>query len=107
MNLNETMINEISQIFGALGDASRLRILRVLLAAGAPLPQGEVAETAGLSQANASKHLLHLARAGLVRRERHGNQMLFSLVTPLVTEVCDLVCDHVTQRIRSAYASCK
>lgn len=107
MNLNEPMISEISQIFGALGDESRLRILRTLLAAGAPLPQGALAEAAGLSQPNASKHLIYLARVGLVARERQGNLMLFSLATPMVTEVCDLVCEHVKKRIQHAYSSCK
>jgi ArsR family transcriptional regulator len=107
MNLSEAMITEISQIFGSLGDESRLRILQVLLAAGVPLPQGQVAEAAGLSQPNASKHLVHLARVGLVTRERHGNLMLFTLSSPLVAEVCDLVCEHVKKRIQHAYTSCK
>lgn len=107
MNLNETMVREVSQIFGALGDPSRLRMLQVLLTAGAPLAQGEVAEAAGLSQPNASKHLIYLVRAGLVHRERQGNLMRFSLATPLVTEVCDLVCNHVKKRIQDAYSSCQ
>jgi DNA-binding transcriptional ArsR family regulator len=107
MDLNETMIMEISQIFGALGDASRLRILRVLMAAGTPLPQFEIAEATGLSQANASKHLIHLVRVGLLAREKQGNLVLFSLATPLVAEVCDLVCAQVKQRIHSAYSFCK
>jgi len=107
LNLNENMINEISQIFGALGDTSRLRLLRALLAAGTPLPQGEVADAAGLLQPNASKHLIFLTRVGLVKRERQGNTMLFSLATPLVTEVCDLMGNHVTKRIQLAYRSCK
>jgi DNA-binding transcriptional ArsR family regulator len=105
MNLNEAMIGEISSLFAALGDASRLRILRILLEAGKPLAQGVVAEGAGLSQANASKHLIYLCRVGLVTRERQGNLALFSPVSPLVTEVCDLVCTHVMDRIQSAYKS--
>ena len=107
MSMTQPMITEISQIFGALGDESRLRILRTLLDAEAPLAQRQVAEAAGLSQPNASKHLLHLTRVGLIHRERQGNLMLFSLATPLVREVCDLVCGHVQQRIQQAYQSCK
>ena len=55
--LTDPMISEITGIFGALGDGSRLRILRVLLETQQPLSQGAVADAAGLSQANASKHL--------------------------------------------------
>jgi DNA-binding transcriptional ArsR family regulator len=105
MNLNEAMVSESSKIFSALGDPSRLRILQVLLSADAPMHQGALALASGLSQANASKHLLQLARVGLVVKERQGNLMLFSPAGPLVTGLCDLVCDHVTKRIQHAYSS--
>jgi ArsR family transcriptional regulator len=105
MPLNPALITDVSKLFAALGDPSRLRILRVLVDAGKPMPQGAVAEAAGLSQANASKHLIHLAQVGLVNREPQGNLVLFSPVDPLVTNVCDLMCAHVTGRIKAAYSS--
>ena len=52
--LSNPMIEEVSGLFSALGDASRLKILRSLLESKEPLSQGAVAEAAGLSQANAS-----------------------------------------------------
>lgn len=106
MTLSKPMISEVSQIFEALGDESRLQILQVLLDAGRPMSQGEAAEAAGLSQSNASKHLIHLARVGLLLRVRQGNLSMFSLATPLVTELCELVCNHVKTRIQNAYRSC-
>jgi len=105
MDLNDAVLSEVSRIFRALGDEPRLRLLRVLLDAGRPLSQKMLADQAGLSQANASKHLICLASAGLVTREPHGNQVLFSPVAPLVTGVCGLVCDHVTLRIKQTYES--
>ncbi len=102
---NDQMLDEVGRLFGTLGDASRLRILRILLGAAAPLSQGAIAEAAGLSQPNASKHLAQLAQAGLVLREPRGSAVLFSPVTPLVQEVCGLVCQHVSRRIQSVYAS--
>ena len=103
MNLNETMIAEVGRLFRALGDEPRLRLLRVLLEAGCPQSQKALAEAAGLSQANASKHLIVLASAGLVTREPHGNLVLFSPVAPLVTDVCERVCTHVAERIKTNY----
>jgi DNA-binding transcriptional ArsR family regulator len=103
--LNDQILKEVSQIFGSLGDASRLRILRTLLESPEPLSQGAVVEATGLSQANVSKHLALLVQVGLVTREPHGNLVLFHPVQPIVGQVCDLVCGHATERIRAAYRS--
>lgn len=100
---NDAMIDEVSGLFAALGDSSRLKILRTLLEAGAPLNQGALAERTGLSQANASKHLSCLARVGLVQRQPKGNTVLFEPVLPLVSDLCSLVCDHVTDRAKATY----
>lgn len=100
---SDAMIGEVSCIFGALGDASRLKILRALLDVGGPLSQGGVAEAAGLSQANASKHLGCLVRVGLVTRQPEGNTVLFSPVLPLVADLCHLVCGHVSERAQASY----
>jgi DNA-binding transcriptional ArsR family regulator len=105
LTLTHPMISDVSRLFAALGDESRLRILKVLVDAGHPMAQGTVAEAAGLSQANASKHLIHLARVGLVTRHPQGNQVFFAPVTPLVPEVCDLMCSHVETRIKAAFSS--
>jgi ArsR family transcriptional regulator len=101
--LNDAMIGEASGLFGALGDQSRLFILRALLDAEEPLNQGAIAEAAGLSQANASKHLACLARVGLIQREPIGNTVLYTPVLPLVATLCELVCGHVTRRAKSTY----
>ncbi|MBI3130782.1 MAG: winged helix-turn-helix transcriptional regulator [Acidobacteria bacterium] len=105
--LNDTMIGEVTGLFGALGDQSRLRILRALLDAKKPLSQGAVAEKAELSQANASKHLACLVRVGLVTREQEGNTVYFSPILPLVSQLCDLVCGHVTDRVKASYKALK
>jgi len=101
--MSDQMIDEVSQLFGALGDASRLKILRALLDSKTPLSQGAVSEKAGLSQANSSKHLGYLVRVGLVSRVQEGNTVFFSISTPLVGQVCDLVCGHVSDRVKAAF----
>lgn len=103
--LRESLLDDVSRLFRALGEAPRLRILRVLLEAGQPLEQKAVAEAAGLSQPNASKHLLQLVGAGLVSREARGNRVLFRPVQPLVPELCGMVCAHVADRIKHIYES--
>jgi len=104
-HISDQIIEQVSQIFGALADVSRLKILRTLLDAGEPLSQGAVAELTGLSQANASKHLGFMVRVGLVSQEPRGNLVYFLPVTPLAENVCAMVCGHVTTRIQNAYRS--
>jgi DNA-binding transcriptional ArsR family regulator len=103
LTLSDPMIEEVSLLFLALSDASRLKILRCLLESRTPMAQGTVAEATGLSQANASKHLALLVRVGLATREPQGNIVYFAPVLPLVANVCDLVCGHVTERAKAAY----
>ena len=105
--LSNPMIEEVSCLFSALGDASRLKILRTLLDSKSPLSQGAVAEASGLSQANASKHLACLVRVGLVNREPEGNAVFFTPIMPLVGELCELVCGHVSDCARVTYKALK
>jgi DNA-binding transcriptional ArsR family regulator len=105
--LSDAMIEEISGLFAAMGDASRLKILRALQNAKNPLSQGAVADAAGLSQANASKHLASLVRVGLVVREPEGNTVFFRPVQPLVADLCALVCGHVSDRAKTSYQALK
>jgi DNA-binding transcriptional ArsR family regulator len=101
--LSDQMIEEAGRIFSALSDPSRLKLLRLLMASPEPMSQGVLAEAAGLSQANTSKHLVCLLQAGLVVRAREGNLVYFRLAGPLVTDACRLVKEHVTIRMNTAY----
>lgn len=103
LNLSNAMIDEVGDLFRALGDSSRLKILKTLLAKEEPLSQGALADAAGLSQANASKHLATMVRVGLVTREARGNTVYFSPTLPLAKDLCNLVCGHVTDRTTKAY----
>ncbi len=99
------LLDQAGGLFKALGDPSRLRLLQVLLAAQGPLLQYELAMRAGLQVSNASKHLTLLVREGLVRRHSEGTQARFEVVAPMVAEVCDLVCGHVSHRIQESFKS--
>ena len=101
--LTEAMIGSVADIFSALSDPSRLRLLKALSESADPLSQGALAEAAGVSQANASKHLALLARVGLVTRAPEGNTVYYSPVMPLVGNLCDLVCGHVSLRAKETF----
>ena len=63
-------IHELAGIYGALADATRLRILGIL--ADGEVCVGHIHEALRLPQPTVSRHLSHLRRAGLVRTRREG-----------------------------------
>jgi ArsR family transcriptional regulator, arsenate/arsenite/antimonite-responsive transcriptional repressor len=72
-----TQIQALERVFSALADATRLRILGLLLA-------GEVCvcdihETLAIAQPKASRHLAYLRKAGLVDVRREGLWMHYRL----------------------------
>jgi ArsR family transcriptional regulator len=82
----------MESLFQALGDATRLRILGLLLT-------GEVCvcdihESLKISQSKASRHLAYLRRAGLVETRRDGlwiHYRLATLADPVVAAIGDAV----------------
>ncbi len=65
-------------VFAALGDATRLRLVR-RLSGGGPLSIARLTEGSAVSRQAVTKHLEVLARAGLVRASRRGRERLWRL----------------------------
>ena len=78
-------IEKIADIFKALGDPTRLRLLRLLndcqegVCKGGPLCVNALAHQLGVTQSAVSQHLRILKQAGLVRGARNGAFMHYSL----------------------------
>ncbi len=95
--LTDEALELVSARFRVLGDASRLRLLNLLM-------QGETSvqdlvETSGLSQTNVSRHLGLLRRDGLVTRTRVGNRALYRIADPSVEKLCRLVCGGISDQL--------
>lgn len=60
------------QVFKALTDATRLRLMVLLMTAEGPLCVCELIQVLGLAQPKVSHHLAALRRAGLVRDRKIG-----------------------------------
>jgi ArsR family transcriptional regulator, arsenate/arsenite/antimonite-responsive transcriptional repressor len=64
--------------FAALSQETRLRIVRLLVQAGpSGLAAGAVSDAVGASSSNASFHLGHLERAGLIRSRREARSIIY------------------------------
>lgn len=68
-----------AELFKALGDPARVRIVNLLATTGAPVCACELYEPLGLSQPTVSHHLRKLVEVGLLRREQRGKWAYFSL----------------------------
>ena len=63
---------DTAEIFKALGDATRLKILKIIAAKGNNLCVGIIADKLNISQPAVSQHLKILKNAGLVEADRQG-----------------------------------
>ena len=63
----------------ALGEESRLRIIRMLMKKQCSV--NEIAEALDLTQYNVSKHLRVLREADLIDQEKSGQQRLYALAS--------------------------
>ena len=69
---------EAAPVFAALGDATRLRLVRRLSADG-PLSITRLSEGAGVTRQAVTKHLYTLSSAGLVRHAPRGRERIWEL----------------------------
>ncbi len=86
-------IEEFAEIFKTLSDPTRLRLVKLLgdcmpgVCKGGPLCVNALSHRLGVTQSAVSQHLRILKHAGLVRGERHGSFMHYSL-DPSGVEKC-------------------
>jgi arsenate reductase len=81
-------ISDAAQILAALGQESRLSVLRLLLAESpGGLPAGELADTLSIPASTSSFHLSALEKAGLVENVRQGRQVFYSARTGVLREL--------------------
>jgi ArsR family transcriptional regulator len=68
-----------AELFKALGDPARVRIVNSLATAGGPVCVCDLIDPLALSQPTVSHHLKKLLDAGLVEREQRGRWAFYSL----------------------------
>ncbi|MCQ0969984.1 metalloregulator ArsR/SmtB family transcription factor [Paracoccus sp. TK19116] len=72
-------ISDASTTFAALGQPTRLAVLRLLVQAGPEgMPAGRIADTLDVRQNTLSANLNILSQAGLIRGTRTGRQIVYS-----------------------------
>jgi ArsR family transcriptional regulator len=80
-----------AQVFKALSDPARVKILSIVVTAEEPVCACEFTPALGLSQATVSHHLKKLTDTGLLEREQRGKWAYFSLNTDALDRLASLV----------------
>jgi ArsR family transcriptional regulator len=76
--LSEEEALATADVFRALGDASRVKIVNLLATRGEPVSVDEFVEPLALAQPTVSHHLKKLADVGLLDREQRGKRAYYS-----------------------------
>jgi ArsR family transcriptional regulator len=78
-----------AELFKALGDPHRVRIVNVLATAEEAVCVCDLTPALGLAQGTVSFHLKRLLDAGLIRRERRGTWSYYSLEPGALARAAD------------------
>ena len=93
MRLNELKAIQLAELFSALSDASRVRIIALLLEG--ELSVSTLAEGLTMSESAVSHQLRGLRHMHLLRTRKSGRQVFYSLSDDHVSRLFSLGLEHV------------
>ncbi|MHB1219032.1 MAG: ArsR/SmtB family transcription factor [Alphaproteobacteria bacterium] len=93
--LTDDQTAELADMLALLGESSRLKIVLACLDGAASV--GAIAASAGLSPSLASHHLRLLRAARLLRAERQGKQVFYTIMDDHVRCVIVDMVEHVME----------
>lgn len=91
--LDEQTAAQVAELFNALSDTSRVRMISVL--AKQEMNVGELAEAVDLSESAVSHHLRGLRQMRLVRARKEGRYVYYALDDDHVADLFQRGLDHV------------
>lgn len=91
----ESLFSDVADYFSVLSEPSRLRIMYAVCTGEKTV--SEVIELCGSSQANVSRHLVALHKAGILNRRKQGVAVYYSIADNETVEMCQMVCSRLAQ----------
>jgi Predicted transcriptional regulators len=89
-----------ADIFQALAHPTRIAIVEMLR--NGEVSAGAMLERLGVEQANASQHLAILRARNIVVKRKEGNQVFYSIRSPLLIEVLDIMRRYFEEHLSEA-----
>jgi DNA-binding transcriptional ArsR family regulator len=93
----EEVFSRVAEYFNVLSEPSRLRIMYVVCSGEKSV--SEVVELCGSSQANVSRHLSALHKAGILLRRKEGITVFYSIADNTTVEMCQTVCTKIAESL--------
>ena len=92
-DIDMTTAAQLAELFSALGDTSRVRIIALL--AEAEMSVGEIADGVGLTHSAVSHQLRHLRQMRLVSTRKDGRYVYYTLDDDHIRDLFQKGLDHV------------
>ena len=93
----EKVFARVAEYFNVLSEPSRLRIMYAICSGEKSV--SEVLELCGSSQANVSRHLSALHKAGILLRRKEGTTVFYSIADNATVEMCQTVCAKIAESL--------
>jgi DNA-binding transcriptional ArsR family regulator len=94
--MNHQTIFEIqSNLCRTMSHPFRLEIVHLLRSG--PRRAQDLATSTGCSQSMASRHLSVLRHGGILKTERHGQEIFYQIANPKIVTICDLMRDVLVE----------
>ena len=91
--LDELVAAQLAQLFSALSDTSRVRIIAALLEH--EMNVSALAESVGISESAVSHHMRHLRQMRLVRSHKEGRYVYYSIDDDHIADLFKRGLEHV------------
>jgi ArsR family transcriptional regulator len=91
--IDDETAQHVAELFSILGDTSRVKIIAALL--DGPMNVQSLANTVNISPSAVSHHMRNLRQMHLVRAQKKGRQVFYSLDDQHVEELFQRGVDHV------------
>lgn len=100
-SVSQQSIDNIAAAFAALGQPSRLRVVRLLLSAYPKgLPAGEIQKELGIAAPTLSHHLDKLRQVGIVTAEKDRQWIWYSVRSDALKHLIDFLFEECCTRNR-------
>ena len=93
----EKVFAHVAEYFNVLSEPSRLRIMYTICSGEKSV--SEVVELCGSSQANVSRHLAALHKAGILLRRKEETTVYYSIADNATVEMCQTVCAKIAENL--------
>lgn len=94
-NISDNILIDLADLFKVFSDSTRMRIMYKLF--DGPVSVGDIAESLDMSQSAISHQLRNLKENKLVKSERDGKSILYSLLDEHVKLIIEIGLEHICE----------